>query len=482
MWSWFHRFFVRKQDSREEPPPHVGAEGAVAAPVIDESDHRLPLDELRGSWRRLERPIIADSSASVRNCRRLRRLPAGCVVGDTLTIEGCPRLEEIGGPLIVRSLIIRDSGIRRLPEGLQVSGNLTLQGCPQLEVLPEGLHVAGKLRITGCPRLRGIPSGTRVGHSLSILGRTKLERLPEGLRLAGDLVLRRSLASLPADLEVAGSLVLLHLRDLTELPPLHIGGDLFVRGCPRLTRLPDGLTVGGHLDMRFSALREVGAIRVAKALDLSGGRALETLPETLRLAHLWLADCASLRSLPQDLVLHGQGRWPSWSVLLLAGCESLRDWPRRLVLENGRAVIEVAGSGFEHGPPAHRDVLVWRGVRVTPELAFNPVSSFSARSVVDTTNVEQRRVLVERLGAERFIALLEPQVVDEDLDPGGPRRLLRLSFGDRRTEVYAFLDCRCPSTGHQYLLRVPPTVGTCHAAAAWLAGLPPDQYHPIQET
>jgi hypothetical protein len=41
----------------------------------------------------------------------------------------------------------------------------------------------------------------------------------------------------------------------------------------------------------------------------------------------------------------------------------------------------------------------------------------------------------------------------------------------------------CPSTGRQYVIRVPPTVTTCHQAIAWVAGFDdPDQYRPVAES
>jgi len=50
-------------------------------------------------------------------------------------------------------------------------------------------------------------------------------------------------------------------------------------------------------------------------------------------------------------------------------------------------------------------------------------------------------------------------------------------------EPLVCLSLVCPSTGHQYLLRVPPTMQTCHQAAAWIAGFDqPDAYHPIAES
>lgn len=83
-------------------------------------------------------------------------------------------------------------------------------------------------------------------------------------------------------------------------------------------------------------------------------------------------------------------------------------------------------------------------------------------------------------------------VVDADRGPGGERKLVEVHLPApewmRRqarggTLPARFLSCSCPSTGRRYLLRVPATVASCHAAAAWLAGFEdPSQYRPIQET
>jgi hypothetical protein len=41
----------------------------------------------------------------------------------------------------------------------------------------------------------------------------------------------------------------------------------------------------------------------------------------------------------------------------------------------------------------------------------------------------------------------------------------------------------CPSTGRQYVIRVPPEIDTCHKAVAWVAGFDnPDEYQPLVET
>ena len=73
------------------------------------------------------------------------------------------------------------------------------------------------------------------------------------------------------------------------------------------------------------------------------------------------------------------------------------------------------------------------------------------------------------------------RTLDRDTDAGGPRQLLHIAIPE--DEDLVGLNCFCPSTGRQYLLRVPPSLTTCHQAAAWLAGFDdPDRYHPDIET
>jgi hypothetical protein len=96
-------------------------------------------------------------------------------------------------------------------------------------------------------------------------------------------------------------------------------------------------------------------------------------------------------------------------------------------------------------------------------------------------NAELRRVMLERMGYEAFLADAEAEVLDQDRDPGGDRRLLRVTLtGD---EDLVCVSVICPSTGRQYLIRVPPAITTCRAAVAWIAGFDnPDDYRPLVET
>jgi hypothetical protein len=85
------------------------------------------------------------------------------------------------------------------------------------------------------------------------------------------------------------------------------------------------------------------------------------------------------------------------------------------------------------------------------------------------------------VGYERFLEAVQPEVLDRDTDPGGPRSLLRVAL--QNDEPLVCLAVRCPSTARQYILRVPPAMESCHQAAAWIAGFDdPRLYAPVIET
>jgi hypothetical protein len=189
-------------------------------------------------------------------------------------------------------------------------------------------------------------------------------------------------------------------------------------------------------------------VRVGR-LNLSGCRRIASLPEGLgRLAQLDVSDCVNLRSLPAGLEVASR--------------------------------LELANSGLTSLPPSMAGVsLLWRGVPVDERVAFHP-ETIRAREVLDEPNAERRRVLLERVGLDRFLAEADAEAVDEDHDAGGPRRLLRVRL--RGDEDLVVVLVHCPSTGGRYLLRVPPAMTTCRQAVAWTAGFDdPDDYRPLVE-
>ncbi|WP_427159617.1 DUF6745 domain-containing protein [Aliinostoc sp. HNIBRCY26] len=193
--------------------------------------------------------------------------------------------------------------------------------------------------------------------------------------------------------------------------------------------------------------RAIPGMRVLGHLDVSDAPQLYHLPENLTCESLDISDCVNLTQLPIGLhVTH---------------------W------------IELAGSGITSLEPGHGFVLRWRGVQVSDKIAFAG-DSITGQDILNTENVELRRVLIERVGYERFIQQVGGLIRHRDRDAGGERQLIYIPFED--DEPLMVLKVICPSTGHIHVLRVPPYMQTCHQAAAWIAGFDhPDDYQPLIE-
>jgi hypothetical protein len=353
---------------------------------------------------------------------------------------------EIVSPDTARALI--QSG--KAPAGLRVGGHLRLAGERALRALPPGL-TAPSVDLSGCVMLERLPAGIQA-RRLNLSGCTALRELPAGLRCYDLDLGHTAIRSLPADLHVEYRLSLEGCARLEELPAGLRVGSLILRECTALAALPEGLEV--------------------YFLDITGCTGLAGWPKrgALRFGRLRARGCVRLRALPPWLEQLAQ--------LDISGCAQLTDLPASLQVS---AWIDIADSGVGWLPAGARAArLLWRGVPIDERIAFRP-ETITAEEVLGEENAELRRVLLERMGYERFLAQARAKVRDTDRDTGGERRLLMVPLpGDEPLVCLAVL---CPSTGRQYLLRVPPNMRTCHQAAAWIAGFDnPDLYRPLKET
>ena len=297
------------------------------------------------------------------------------------------------------------------------------------------------------------PAGLQVDGKLDLAGKSKLRQLPAGLTCYELDASRTSLVSLPDDLSVECVLELEGCRRLQSLPANLKVGTLNVANCTNLEALPE------RLDVWF--------------LNVSGCTKLTQFPQRADIARgsLNVNGCRSLDVLPDYLT--------ELATLDIGNCPQLTALPPRLHVSSW---IEIAGSGLTSLPPHLKDAGIrWRGVSIDQTTAFFP-ERLQAKTVLKERNAERRRVMIERMGFDRFMREAGTQRLHADRDPGGPRELLRVPMkGD---EDIVCLSVNCPSTGRvHYLLRVPPTMKTCHQAAAWMAGFDdPELYQPLKET
>jgi len=349
-------------------------------------------------------------------------------------------------PKEARKLILRGEA----PANLRVDGHLNLSDSPDLERLPEGLTVAS-LDLNGCKRLGSLPKDLRV-RRLNLSGCGLLVSLPPGLSCYELEMRETEVRELPSDLRVEFRL------DLS--------------GCSRLERLPEGLKVGTLLLNDCVSLEAAPEGLDVNFLDISGCVALRRWPQNGRIGigRLRAANCAQINSLPGWLTDVAQ--------LDVSGCVNLAELPEGLRVASW---LDLANSGIK-SLPASIEVarLRWRGVPIDERIAFRP-ETITSREILAETNAELRRVLLERMGYESFLNEAEAETLDRDRDPGGERRLLRVPMeGD---EDLVCVSVICPSTGRQYIIRVPPTMRSCRQAVAWIAGFDdPDDYRPLVET
>lgn len=321
---------------------------------------------------------------------------------------------------------------------------------------PRGLRVAGKLDYS--PRSnrtppRALPDGLTV-EVLDLTG-CNINALPAGLTCYDLLLGETPITELPRDTRVESRLNLSGCDRLEKLPDGLCVGSLALRGCTALQRLPERLDVW-FLDLSncwaFDGWPESANIRSGR-LQLQGCTALRSLPPYIRrLAALNVRDCPNLTSLPVDLIITG------WLELAHSGLASEASLP----------------AGVEHAQ------LRWAGINVDRRIAFHP-ESIDISEILEERNAERRRALLDRYGYRRFIEKSQAEILDQDADPGGQRQLVRVKLeGD---EDLVVMSCFCPSTGRQYMIRVPPVTPTCRHAAAWIAGFDdPAEYEPLIET
>lgn len=295
------------------------------------------------------------------------------------------------------------------------------------------------------------PEGLRV-RSVNLSGEQPPFTLPRGLRCSSLDLSKSAVRELPEDLRVEFRLDLSDCAELAALPRGLKTGSLILSRCTRLRALPE------EMDVNF--------------LTIEGCTALAEWPESARvsLGSVNARGCANLPSLPSVPT--------KLANLDLSGCRRVQALPEGLELSGW---LDLADTALTRLPESLEGVpLRWRGVNINARIAFAP-GMLTATEILSEHNAEVRRVMIERLGVESFLRGAKAEVLDEDTDAGGPRRLLRVPLPE--DEDLVCVSVRCPSTARHYLIRVPPTMRRCHDAVAWTAGFDnPADYRPVVET
>ena len=104
------------------------------------------------------------------------------------------------------------------------------------------------------------------------------------------------------------------------------------------------------------------------------------------------------------------------------------------------------------------------GVQVSQEIAEIPAGELDSRLVLSEQNVEVRREIVRKIGAERVLSELDAEAIDTS----GDYSLLLLDLQDGRKRPY--LKMLNPSIGTWHVEGVHPDCATVEQAIAWRNG------------
>ena len=169
--------------------------------------------------------------------------------------------------------------------------------------------------------------------------------------------------------------------------------------------------------------------------------------------------------------------WTFQNVVILTERPNVlkRDERGRLHSADGPAIAYPDGWG----------VYAWHGVRVPKEVIENP-ETLTAAGILKVDNAEIRRVMIERMGQDRFLLDANPTVLNADKDQfGRERQLYRVDLDEDEPLVAVKVINSTPEPDGEhksYLLRVPPEIDTCAKAIAWSFAVDEKLYAPVSET
>ena len=125
-------------------------------------------------------------------------------------------------------------------------------------------------------------------------------------------------------------------------------------------------------------------------------------------------------------------------------------------------------------------VYAWHGVRV-PERVIRAPHSLTGQDILDERNAEVRRVMIERVGYERFLALSGAREIHAD----AAGVLYRIELPDDESVVLVRVVNSTPEPDgsfRRYVLRVPPQIERARQAVAWTFDMKEAEYQPAVES
>ena len=152
--------------------------------------------------------------------------------------------------------------------------------------------------------------------------------------------------------------------------------------------------------------------------------------------------------------------------------------PRILSIDTGGRLHSESGPALQFADGSQ--YFIWHGVNVDQRIIDQP-ESITLQEIESTSNLETRRVLIERFGQARYLQESGAELVQED--ECGVLYRQQLDWDEALVMVKVINSTAEPDgTFKEYFLRVPPETQTAKEAVAWTFGINPEEYEPDQQT
>jgi hypothetical protein len=163
--------------------------------------------------------------------------------------------------------------------------------------------------------------------------------------------------------------------------------------------------------------------------------------------------------------------WPfDQTVIVSRKISEIHRLNNRLHNANGMAISWANGVGY----------YAWKGIIVDERLIMHH-ETITGKEILEEKNTEIRRIMIERMGAKKFLNEMKAELVEET-ELG---KLWRVSVkGDEDVKIIEMVNSTPEPDGthKKYYERVPPDMARVRQALAWQAQVEENSYSPDEES
>lgn len=216
--------------------------------------------------------ITAGGYRKIRKIAQAIKLRGQAELAKPIEEAKVPAAPVASAPTSSYKYFLYDGTIRGVPSSEPMQSRI--DGHPVLSRLPSNLYVVGDVDLSETS-INSLPDGLTIEGNL-FLNASLIEKLPEDLLVTGDLKMSgaKYFHQFPESFPFIGGSINLSESGILNLPNNNvIAGDLSLEDVKNMAFLPDGLVVGGSLDLRNSPIEGLprSGLYVGRKVRLASG-------------------------------------------------------------------------------------------------------------------------------------------------------------------------------------------------------------------